>query len=595
MNFKKISAVIKVLFGTASKKYPAFFVLEACKTILNSVVPFVGIIISPMIVDEVCGDRNVERLVMLAALLILIDGCIRILSEFVECKLSKYQERLDNYFTMQVGVHSMKLDFQLTEDKEALDQLDRAKTGMSWYSGGVYGISEQIFMFIGNIFKIAGFVTIIALNAPWMILLTVIYVVVNSLITGKLNKVEIEAYQKLSKVNRLFGYFGWEIVDFRFGKDIRLYDAKDMMVKKWHSNTEVSNNAWKWQGDTSYKYSKYSALARVLLSMGLYVYAGLLVVASKITIGTFTQLIEASGALNDTLGGLVWNMQELIKRTNYAYEYVKFMEYPEAIEKKHDKVNEGLHTIEFKNVSFAYPNTDRLILDNVSIKVEPGEKLSIVGLNGAGKTTFIKLLCRLYDPTSGTILMDGKDIKEYDYDEYMKQFAPVFQDFRLFGFSIAENILLKEKEERADEDDRKLKELIKMVGLEEMIEKQKNGVETSIYTIFDEEGVEPSGGEQQKMAIARALYKDSPVIILDEPTAALDPVAEYEVYRQFHTLVGGKTAFYISHRLSSTRFCDHIAVFADGHIAEYGNHDSLVNIKDGIYARMFEAQARYYR
>ena len=222
------------------------------------------------------------------------------------------------------------------------------------------------------------------------------------------------------------------------------------------------------------------------------------------------------------------------------------MEYPEAIEKNHDAVKDGLHTIEFRHVSFAYPNTDKLILDDINITINPGEKLSIVGLNGAGKTTFIKLLCRLYDPTAGQILMDGKDVKEYDYQEYMKQFAPVFQDFKLFGFSIGENILQKDASERTEEDNKKLNELMKLVELDGLIEKNKNGIDTLVFTIFDEEGIEPSGGEQQKIAIARALQKDAPVIILDEPTSALDPVAEYEIYRQFHTLVGNKTAFYIS-------------------------------------------------
>jgi len=271
------------------------------------------------------------------------------------------------------------------------------------------------------------------------------------------------------------------------------------------------------------------------------------------------------------------------------------MNYPEAIEKNHDSVNEGLHTIEFRHVSFSYPKTDKLILGDINIVIKPGEKLSIVGLNGAGKTTFIKLLCRLYDPTSGEILLDGKNIKEYDYKEYMKQFAPVFQDFKLFGFKISENILMKETENMTEEERSRVKELLKLVEVDALTEKNPNGIDTTIYSIFEEDGIEPSGGEQQKLAIARALYKNAPVIILDEPTAALDPVSEYEIYRQFNTLVGQKTAFYISHRLSSCRFCDKIAVFDGGKIAEYGNHDSLVGIPNGIYAKMFEAQAQYYR
>lgn len=591
----KIIAVCKTLFGTTIKKYPFFFVLEALKTLLDAFIPFVGLYLSPLIVDEIVGERNVKKLITYAGILVVSECVLTIAKEAANSQIGKYQERLNNYFAMQIGMHSMNLDFQLTEDKAALEQIDKAKTGMTWYSGGVYGVAEQVFMFFGNILKIAGFATIIAVSAPWMILVILFFVAFSSFINSKVNKVELEGFKRLSKINRLFGYFGWDVVDFRYGKDIRLYEGKDMIVNRWHENTLESNDTWKWEGDTNFKYMKWLTVARTILNMILYLYTGLLVVASKISIGVFTQVISASGALDATLGGIIWNIQELNKRCSYAYEYVLFMNYPEAIEKNHDEVPTGLHKIEFRHVSFAYPKTDRLILDDINIVIEPGEKLSIVGLNGAGKTTFIKLLCRLYDPTAGEILLDGKNIKEYDYKEYMKQFAPVFQDFKLFGFKISENILMKEVEDMTSEERNKVEELLKLVELDGLIDKNPKGIDTTIYSIFEEDGVEPSGGEQQKLAIARAIYKNAPVIILDEPTAALDPVAEYEIYRQFNTLVGGKTAFYISHRLSSCKFCDKIAVFSEGKLAEYGNHDSLVVIPNGIYAKMFEAQAQYYR
>ena len=307
-----------------------------------------------------------------------------------------------------------------------------------------------------------------------------------------------------------------------------------------------------------------------------------------IGVGTFTQLIAAEGGLDGAIGGMVISVTELVKRCNYAYEYVVFMDYPEALIKGDKPIEKKPHEIEFRHVSFAYPKTDRKVLDDVNIKIAPGEHLSIVGLNGAGKTTFIKLLCRLYDPTEGEILVDGVDIREYDYKQYMEQFAPVFQDFKLFAFSVAENIAFTDK-------DADVSTLTDRVGLHDFVEGLPKGTETNIFKFFDEEGVEPSGGEQQKLAIARALYKDAPVVILDEPTAALDPIAEYDIYRQFNSLVGGKSAFYISHRLSSCRFCDRIAVFSDGHIAEYGTHAELEKIEGGIYAEMFEAQAKYYK
>lgn len=592
---KKVLPVVKTLFGTTIKIYPGFFVMEILKTLIDLSLPFLGLIFTPLLVDELCTDRDLKTLITYAIILVGGEALLHILLEIVRTQLSKYQQRLDDYFSIALGNHSMGLDFQLTEDKKALDQMEKAKTGMQWYSGGAYGIAEQVFMFIGNVLKISGFVTLIVANAPWLLAIIVVYVGISGFFTSKCNKVERKTYEKLASVNRLFDYFSWTVVDFRYGKDIRLYDAKGMVVNRWKAYTEESRNRWKWQGDTTTRYQMLAATSKIVTTFCTFLYIGLLAVKKVFSIGVFTQMIEAAASLDSTLVGLVWNVQELLKRCNYAYEYVLFMNYPEAIVKGTEPVKKGAHRIEFRDVSFAYPGTDKRVLDHINITIEPGEKLSIVGLNGAGKTTFIKLLCRLYDPSEGSILMDGRDIKELAISEYMKQFAPVFQDFKLFGFSVGENILFKEIEDRTKEETEAIEGLMQKVELSQMTKKLPNGIDSTIFKLFDEDGIEPSGGEQQKIAIARALYKNAPVIILDEPTAALDPIAEYEIYRQFHALVGEKTAFYISHRLSSCKFCDRIAVFEDGKLAEYGNHDVLLGIQNGIYAKMFEAQAQYYR
>ena len=584
----KIRKVIVLLFSSAFKKYPGFFMWESIKAVSQILQPFVAILISPLIVDEIVGDRNINKLIILAASLIIGEFVISMITSRSSTELNKYQQRLDDYFAILMGKHSMELDYQLTEDKEALDQIEKARTGMSWYSGGVYGISEIFFMFITNIIRAIGFVIVIALHAPLLLLLLAIYSLVNLYVVSKQNRIEIEAFGKLSKVNRLFGYFGWEIVDTRFGKDIRLYDAQKLMVECWEHNTDKSNKHWRWEALSQLPYSIGVNVIAAIKGAAAYFYVGLLAIKGVYGIGTFVQLISTEAALNGTLSGLVYNVTNLIKNCNYAYEYVLFMEYPEALTKGEKEISKKPHEIEFRHVSFSYPKTDKKILDDICIKIRPGEHLSIVGLNGAGKTTFIKLLCRLYDPTEGQILLDGVDIRDYDYRQYMQQFAPVFQDFKLF-FTIDENIAF------ANPDKGKVDEYIELVGPKDKVDELEKGTQTTIFKYFDEKGIEPSGGEQQKIAIARALYKDSPVVILDEPTSALDPLAEYEVYKQFHTLVGGKTAFYISHRLSSCKFCDSIAVFSEGKIAEYGSHDELISIPSGIYAKMFEAQAKYYR
>ena len=327
-------------------------------------------------------------------------------------------------------------------------------------------------------------------------------------------------------------------------------------------------------------------LSRDIIS---YLYLGILVLSGGISIAVFTQMTASSAAFNSSLSSLLFQLQQIVKSCNYAYEYVKFADFPAAIEKGSRHIEGTEHAVEFRNVSFTYPNTDVEVLKGVSITLRQGEHLSVVGLNGAGKTTFVKLLCRLYDPTEGEILLDGVNIKEYDYNEYMSVFAPVFQDFKLFAFSVKENIILD-----GSCSDEELNGFIEQVGLSDKINSLEKKCDTVLFKAFDENGIEPSGGEQQKMAIARALYKKAPVVILDEPTAALDPVAEYDIYRQFHSLVGGKTAIYISHRLSSCKFCDRIAVFSEGVIKECGTHDELICIDNGIYAEMFRAQAKYY-
>ena len=595
---EKVLPVLKLLFSITAKKFPFFFPLETVKTIITAVRALLPVIVSPMIIDELITDRDIKTLIILAAILIGGEFIIGVILERISNQLMKYQQRLDNHFNMLTGLHSMELDFQLTEDKEALDQVEKARTGMDWYSGGAYGIAEQIFGFASNVLRIFGLVTIISLNAPLLLLVILAYVIIMGFVSAKNNKIGFEVYKKLAKINRLFGYFGWNIVDFRYGKDIRLYDARKMMVDCWDRNSDASNAQWKWQAETGMKYYLIGNIANIIRMMGSYLYVGFLAIKGVFSLGVLVQMIQAADELNNTLGGLVSNTQEILKRCNYAYEFVLFMEYPEALEKGEKAVDKEIREIEFKNVSFKYPGTDKMILDNISIKIRSGEHLSIVGLNGAGKTTFIKLLCRLYDPTSGEILVNGVNIKEYDYQQYMALFAPVFQDFRLFAFPIEENITLVDEDDKeyytGDESER-IEKIIEMVNLAQMMEKLEKGRKTTLFKYFEENGIEPSGGEQQKIAIARALYKSSPVVILDEPTAALDPIAEYEIYKQFHTLVGDKTAFYISHRLSSCRFCDTIAVFSEGKIAEYGNHDTLIKMAGGIYAKMFEAQAQYYR
>lgn len=588
--YQIITDTLKYFYPIAWKKYKGFFLCAAANIVFKSVQPFVSIMVTPLIIDELLGGRNVEKLIIYAAAIAVGGTFISLLGSVTDVILEKFGEKMENFFTEEMSLRVMELDFQLTEDKEALDQIESARQGMTWYSGGVYGISMQIFQMISNMFKIAGVVSLIIIHAPLLFALIAVLLIINAVVNSKTAKLEIQAFDRLSKLNRLFSYFGYELTDFRYGKDIRLYDAHDMMVERWKDYTLECLENWKWQADKRFPLNTVIGITQVVRSSASYMYLGILVITGRISIGIFSQMLSAGSILHSSLQGFIMNITEFIKRVNYAHEYVLFMNYPPAIEKGMRHTEEIAHTIEFRNVSFTYPGSDVKVLDDISVTLQQGEHLSIVGLNGAGKTTFVKLLCRLYDPTDGEILLDGVNIREYDYNEYMSLFAPVFQDFKLFAFSMKDNIVLD-----GSYNDEEINSLLAQVGLGEKAESLENGIDTMLFKAFDENGIEPSGGEQQKIAIARALFKKAPIVILDEPTAALDPLAEYDIYRQFDTLVGGKTAIYISHRLSSCKFCDKIAVFSEGRIMEYGTHDELVYRENGIYAKMFAAQAQYYK
>lgn len=593
-NETKKGVVLKTLkyyLPVAWKFSKRYFIVSVINVIVQAVLPFVDLIFLPLLVDALCQPvRDVPAIILYAALMVGLDIAFGITGSQLTVYLERFEDVFLNYSREMVAERCMEIDFALTENKEALDQIRKANDGIEW-SGGLHGICLNFFNIISNAIKIVGVVTILAVSAPWLLLIIGVLLAISSILNAKSNRIEIKWFSELSKVDRVYYYVNYEQEDIRFGKDIRLYGAAAMLVAKAAQQLKRHLEFDVNKLDEQYPLDVLNVVVTALRDFGTYLYLGILAILGSITIGQFSQLTTAGGTFNTAVQGMIFNLQDIVKRCNYACETVKLMEYPPYLQKGKRKI-ENLnkpHEIEFRNVSFSYPNTNVQVLKNVSIKIKSGERLSIVGLNGAGKTTFIKLLCRLYDTDEGEILLDGVNIRDYDYDEYMKLFSVVFQDFRLLAFSVQDNILLGKEDSPENVD-----AVLEKVGLLDKVNTLPHGRDTMMFRQFEQDGVQLSGGEQQKLAIARALYKDAPVVILDEPTAALDPVAEYEIYCRFNELVGGKTAVYISHRLSSCKFCDRIAVFSDCTIKELGTHDELVHKPGGIYAEMFAAQAQYY-
>lgn len=588
--------VLKFMAQVAWKERPSLFWVYGILFVAQLLQKIQVVILPKFLIDELMlmvegapVKEHLRTVILYIALICGLNLLSSVMNSVANHWRSVLEEWFNEYFEIKLAEHAMQMDFEHTEDPEALNQLNRAKEGISWYSGGVVGILNDVYSMVSSVTVLFGVGTILAVTCPLLLPVQLAALLALGFFNKKNNEVEVGFYGKLAKLNRVFGYYMCQLADFSYGKEIRLYDSAAMMERKMKSYSEESTEIVKEKCEKQRSYNWGMDLANAVRDGFSYFYIGYLTLLKRITLGDFSMCVASASELYHGLRGVVFAWQGIEKRCRYAGEFLKLLDYPAALSKGTRKVTGKKHTIEFINVSFQYPRSEQYVLKDINLKITSGEHLSVVGLNGAGKTTFIKLLCRLYDVTEGEILVDGVNIKEYSEEEYRKLFAVVFQDFKLFAFSLKENIAFGE-----DAKEEEICRVLSLTGFYEDAQKLPEGLDTMLYKSFDEKGTELSGGQQQKTAIARALYKDAPIVILDEPTAALDPVAEYDIYRSFDTLVGGKTAIYISHRLSSCKFCDHIAVFAENTIKEYGTHEELVEKTDGIYAELFAAQAQYY-
>lgn len=588
-DFKTMLVSIKYFYKIIWKNFKSYIVYNAFSAIFAALAPIYMIFLPKLLIDEFQGDRDFAKMAVITAVFVVLYILTNAADSFCTQQYQKVVDKFNRYFGEQHKQKCASMDFEKTEDPEILDLSQKAQNGLNWY-GGVDGFMRRISNIISGMIQVVTTAAILLTGSVWVLLIVVAYIAISFFLTKKRSKLEFDLNGTFDILDRKSSYNFWQTYDFKYGKDIRLYDASKMLDENCR---QINDDCYKLE----LKYRKkimgvlsVLSVAGALKNVGMYLILGIMAIKKLITIGNFSLYSSSALTVSDSLNTIVSEFGWLTVTSNYLYNYVRFMGINTDTAFGNEKVNMNSdHEIEFKDVWFKYPRSEKYILKGVNIKLKNGEKLSIVGLNGTGKTTFIKLLCRLYKVDKGEILIDGKNINEYDFDEYSKLFSVVFQDYKLFAFSFKENISVSE-----EPDEERVLELCRKVGLSGKINDMPNGMDTIMFKQFDESGVEPSGGEQQKMSIARALYKDAPIVILDEPTAALDPIAEYEIYRQFNEIVNGKTAIYISHRLSSCKFCDKIAVFKDGVIKEYGHHSELLEIPNGEYKRMFDAQAKYY-
>ena len=558
-------------------------------TLLNSYAP-------KYVLSFIEDDLPFNTIIMYTVIICLIMMILDVISttcynsfEFEYRKTEGYVEkkRMDKLF------HT---DFKNMESPDFLDYAQRAKTALN-RGKGFHGVLYQSRNFIAQ-------GTLMILSAALIgiqnILMMIIFIVISfgivkiSSFFTKRDKIKFS--DAMAPTWRKMNYLESTTKNFDFAKDIRLFNMSNAFFNQLSGVNETYKELNRKHHNRMVLWEV--SLGSVLIVQKILMYTWLVynVVTGAYQISDFVLYVGLVSTFHASVGYVNWIYSDMRTNSLMINDYRNFVDWKEDRETADEKdghiteINLDKFEFRFENVSFKYPGHDNYVLKNVNLTIKNGAKLAVVGVNGAGKTTFIKLMMKLYEPSEGRILLNDVDIKEYNREEYFKLFSPVFQNVECFAMPIYQNISFAEEDKT---DMNKINEVLEQSGLSEKINSYEKGIHTNLLKIFDKEGIDLSGGEKQRLAMARALYKDGKVVILDEPTAALDALAEDRMYREFENMIKGKTAVFISHRLGSTRFCDKIAMFEDGMIVEEGTHEELME-KNGKYAYMFGIQSQYY-
>lgn len=585
---KKFFSNMAFMFRRTWKYAKSKYFLMILDSVKSTVQPFVLLIIPKYILDELASERRVDVTLRYIAYYAAAVVGFNLISLIISRFGSDQSMKIDHRVAMDQHTKWLHMDYDKFENGRVRDLEARSVSAAEPRNFA----EDKVLGFISNLIRLGGYTYIIMSLHPIMILFILTVIAANTLIARRSAKLGYEYTTAMTRLSRRFNYIFRTMVDFKVGKDVRINGADSWLKIKYEKESEEYIRDHRAQQRKLLGINTLSDIIGLIQTVVMYGYCGYLAISGGITVGSFTVFLGALTAFTGTFNEFVKRFPALGLLSKYIDDYREFLRCAEHEGKELENSDISAlpeHCdIEFVNVSFKYPDTDRYVLKNINIKIKAGERLSIVGYNGAGKSTFIKLLCRFYKPTEGKILLGGVDISTYPLPEYRRRLAVVFQDYQLFYMSVRYNIVLN-----LEEDPERVRKALAESGILEKIEGLENGIDTSYGRILYYHSRDFSGGETQKIACARAYYRDSPIVILDEPTSALDPVAETQLYGRFNEIIGDKTAVYISHRLASVKFCDSIAVFADGELVERGTHAELMK-KNGIYADMFTKQAHYY-
>lgn len=615
IGFRETLAIHRRAVADMNRLSPACFVPFILSAGVKAISPYVSIWLSARLINELASLRRPEvlgRWVFLILVITIVTDLLQaVLDRWKNVKDELFYNRYESLYTDKF----IEMDYADCDKQEVRDLFTQIQQSTNWGGWGFDYLTMYFSQAVEGLFGIfSAFALTVSLftqmvppsggdltllNHPIFIVTVLLFILGVTFLGPALGKKANSVWSDLAEEsrfgNRLFSHFCFvKLGNKEKDMDRRIYCQGDLMAHYIDTVNifGVGSHFDRLLTTTVGLRTAFAAGLSALLSGGIYLFVCLKALGGAFGIGSVTQYVRAVTSFSGNAAMVLETVNHMQTNAEFLTSIYQFLDIPNAMGKGERSLNKGRvlrYDVEFRDVSFKYPGSDLWALRHINFHFQQGRRLAIVGENGSGKTTFIKLLCRLYDPQEGQILLNGVDIRDYNHDEYMTFFAVVFQDFQLLAQALGNNVA-----GRSDYNREKAREALVEAGFGERLLRMEEGLDTMLYKDLSEKGVDLSGGEAQKIAIARALYKDAPFIVLDEPTAALDPIAEAEIYSKFDQVAQDKTTIFISHRLSSCKFCDEIAVFHEGRIIQQGSHKDLLADGKGKYHDLWMAQAQYY-
>ena len=587
--------VIKRMLKHIWEQEPVQFGRVAIYTILAAIYPFMAVFLPKIAIGilEQGGADAGKRLVITMGVYFVVAGLFTILTKYFLAYISTRNMRIRLMYIADMSKKLMTMDYSHFEDAKFFEEYEKGMNAGNSNYNGIEGVYNKLSELPANFLALMGMVLMAGSLSPILLVSLVVHVLIIMWTSKLTHDYEYTNKQELSKAIRRIGYYKRTTQDFSYGKDIRIFNLRDRIMANYQEEINAYLILFGKIRNREYVLgflSLFTLFITNVLTYGILIYEvlhGMPVSSFSMYVTMITTLMTSMITFGNDLA-FVWNEGE------YVDDFYRFLDAPlveEGTKTKADVLKDKkTMEIRFEHVSFRYPHTEKNVFTDLNFTIHAGERLAIVGVNGAGKSTLVKLMTGLFAPTEGKIFINGVDITEIKKEELYDLYSAVFQEVNVLAFTLRENVGCHAR----DVDEKKVQTALDKVGLWKKVEGFEAGLDQMMLKVIDENGTDFSGGERQKLSIARGLYKDAPMVIMDEPTAALDALAEAEIYENFSSLVEGKTAVYISHRLASTRFCDKIALFdADG-LEEYGSHEELM-AKKGKYYDMFVVQGKYYQ